>query len=229
MPDGQNGYHPAWFQTEKSGTDTIARDHEGDIIAKMPLGATFFDQTYFSYIDGYSSDYSDLGNELKKSMWSAFVHSPLDHSGEPGYWDQLRTRTIELKEKTDKALMVVVGCNLFEWGTFLRRMDNFLTDLFMFPVEVERLLDILMEFHMETLEKAINAVGDIVDIIRFGDDLGMSTGPFVPIETYRQFFKLRHKILKDYVKKKSNLKMFLHSCDIFTSSYPSSLKQDLTF
>ncbi|MFI3270369.1 MAG: uroporphyrinogen decarboxylase family protein [Rikenellaceae bacterium] len=24
--------------------------------------------------------------------------------------------------------MIVCGCNLFEWGTFLRRMDNFLMD-----------------------------------------------------------------------------------------------------
>ena len=28
--------------------------------------------------------------------------------------------------------------------------------------------------HLATLEKVCNAVGDIVDIIRFGDDLGMN-------------------------------------------------------
>ena len=46
-------------------------------------------------------------------------------------------------------------------------------------------------------------VGDIVDIIRFGDDLGMSSGPFMDLETYQTLFKPRHKILCDYVKSHS--------------------------
>ena len=70
--------------------------------------------------------------------------------------------------------MIVAGCNLFEWGTFLRRIDNFLMDLVLNPVEVERLLDALMEIHLDTLEKVCNAVGDVADILRFGDDLGMT-------------------------------------------------------
>ncbi len=60
--------------------------------------------------------------------------------------------------------MVVAGCNLFEWGTFLRRLDNFLMDLLLEPAEVERLLDALMEIHLTTLENVCNAVGDVVDI-----------------------------------------------------------------
>lgn len=36
---------------------------------------------------------------------------------------------ISLRASSDRALMIVVGCNLFEWGTFLRRIDNFLSDL----------------------------------------------------------------------------------------------------
>lgn len=41
--------------------------------------------------------------------------------------------------------MIVVGYNLFEWGTFLRRLDNFLVDVVTIPVNVERLLDALLE------------------------------------------------------------------------------------
>ena len=32
-----------------------------------------------------------------------------------------------------------MGCNLFEWGTFLRRLDNFLMDLSAEPEKVEAL------------------------------------------------------------------------------------------
>ena len=58
-----------------------------------------------------------------------------------------------LRASTDRALMVVVGCNLFEWGTFLRRIDNFLMDLAVDAANVERLLDALLEIHFATLDK----------------------------------------------------------------------------
>ncbi len=77
---------------------------------------------------------------------------------------------------------------------------------------VEKLLDELLKRHLATLEKVCNAVGDIVDIIRFGDDLGMTQGPFMEPEIYRQLFKARHKILCDFVKEHSQMHTFIHSC-----------------
>ena len=74
------------------------------------------------------------------------------------------------------------------------------------------MLDALMEIHLVTLENVCNAVGDVVDIIRFGDDLGMDTGPFMRPRIYQQLFKPRHTILCDYVKEHSNMHTFLHSC-----------------
>ena len=44
-----------------------------------------------------------------------------------------------------------------------------------------------MENHLEFLAKTCEAVGDIVDIIKFGDDLGTNTGPFIPGEIYQEF------------------------------------------
>jgi uroporphyrinogen decarboxylase len=117
-----------------------------------------------------------------------------------------------LRATTDRALMVVVGCNLFEWGTFLRRIDNFLMDLVVDQANVERLLDALMAIHLSTLDRVLAAVGDLVDVIRFGDDLGMDGGPLMSPETYRAIFKPRHAALNRYVHERSSLKTFLHSC-----------------
>jgi uroporphyrinogen decarboxylase len=91
-------------------------------------------------------------------------------------------------------------------------MDNFLMDLLCDPYNVEKLLDQLLIRHLATLEKVCNAVGDIVDVIRFGDDLGMSTGPFMDADTYKALFKPRHKILCDYVRSHSQMHTFIHSC-----------------
>jgi uroporphyrinogen decarboxylase len=212
--NGNNAFYPKWFHPVKQadGSFLTYDDNKKRVLSKMPVGATFFDQTYFPYVDGYPLDYLGLDAEMHRIMWARDAHSPWDHAGETDFWEKLRLKALSLKQTSDKALLIVCGCNLFEWGTFLRRMDNFLMDLMCDQYNVEKLLDELLKRHLATLEKVCRAVGDVADIIRFGDDLGMSTGPFMSPETYRLLFKPRHKMLCDYVKSHSNMHTFIHSC-----------------
>jgi uroporphyrinogen decarboxylase len=221
LADGQAAQYPAWFHPERQPDGSfVARMPDGLEIARMPAGATFFDQTYFPYVDRYPADLSGLPEEMGRILWAALVHSPWDHAADPGFWDTLRARAIELRRTSDRALMIVVGCNLFEWGTFLRRMENFLIDLVAEPAKAEALLDALMERHMAALEQTCRAVGDVADIIRFGDDLGTNGGPFMSPRTYRQLFKPRHAMLCDYVHRHSGMKTFLHSCGSIRALMP---------
>ena len=218
LADGSIGQYPSWFHPQKQENgDWLVYDSENTLIAKMPVGATFFDQTYFPYLDDYPDDYSDLDHQMGKVLWSALVHSPWDHAGDENFYQTLRQKVLALREQTDKALMITCGCNLFEWGTFLRRMDNFLMDIYADPEHVQELVEQLMMRHLATLEKVCASVGDIVDILRFGDDLGMDTGMFMSQEKYRELFKPYHTKLNEYVHKHSNMKTFLHSCG---SIYP---------
>ena len=213
LPTGLPVQFPTWFHAvpQSDGAwDAFAPD--GTRIATMPLGASFFDQTCFPYVDGYPDNYDNLSQVMPLVHWSGLAHSPWDHAGEADFWEQLRARALALRATSDRALMIVVGCNLFEWGTFLRRLDNFLVDVVTDPVNVERLLDALLERHMATLEKVCQAVGDVADILRFGDDLGTDQGPFMSPKIYRALFKPRQKIMTDYVHSHSQMHTFLHSC-----------------
>ncbi len=213
LSDNSNAEYPWWFHPiEQEDGSLLAYSPDGSIVGKMPVGATFFDQMIFPFLDGYPKDYRKLSDAMEKVIWQALAHSPWDTASDPGFWTILREKAIGSRNNSDKALLIVCGCNLFEWGTFLRRMDNFLMDIYTEQEEVEKLLDALMEKHLTTLEKVCGSVGDTVDIIRFGDDLGMDTGPFMSPEIYRKLFKPRHKALCDYVKKHSRMKTFLHSC-----------------
>jgi len=80
------------------------------------------------------------------------------------------------------------------------------------PASVERLLDALLERHLAILDKVCRAVGDVADIVRLGDDLGMDSGPFMSPDSYRALFKPRHAQLCDFVHRRSGMKTFLHSC-----------------
>ena len=211
--DGYSGLYPKWFNpVQQKDKSWLASNNKGEEIGRMPHGATFFDQIVFPYIDGFPDDYSKLGDAMNRSVWGGFGFTPWDWADQPDFWTLLRKKTLELKAKTDKALLLGVGCNLFEWAMFLRNMENFLTDLYLNPGEVHRMLDALMERHMDLLARVCDTVGDVVDIVKFGDDFGMNSGPFIPVEIYNEFFHHRQKQMCDYVKANSPMKTMLHSC-----------------
>ncbi|GKX29309.1 methyltransferase [Vallitalea longa] len=225
LADGSIAQYPKWFKPKKADDGSYEAYHsDGTFIAKMPKGATFFDQTIFPYVDGYPDNYKNIKDAMDKVLWSYLVHSPWDHANEPDFWENLRKKAIELRNSTDKAIMIVCGCNLLEWGTFLRRIDNFLMDCYIDQNNVERLLDKLMEIHLDTLDKVCQSVGDVVDILRFGDDLGMDSGPLIGPDVYRKLFKPKHTMLCDYVHKHSNMKTFLHSCGSIHSLLPDLIE-----
>lgn len=224
LADGSTGHYPNWFHPVLQPNGDYYAYKNGELIAKMPKGATFFDQAVFPYLEDFPDNYDDLDEAMGKVLWSALVHSPWDHADDDNFWQTLREKAIYLKEHTDKALMIVCGCNLFEWGTFLRRIDNFLMDIYSDEEAVEELLDQLMERHLATLEKVCESVGDVVDILRFGDDLGLDSNPFMSPEKYRKIFKPRHTILCDYVHKHSNMKTFLHSCGSVSPLIPDLIE-----
>jgi uroporphyrinogen decarboxylase len=207
--DGSQAQYPTWFHPTPTA--------EGGFM-------NFYDQSVFPWEADYPAAFSELPEAMSKVLWSALVHSPWDNAEQPGFWERLRANALALRQSSDRAIMVVVGCNLFEWGTFLRRIDNFLMDLVAEPEQVERLLDALMEIHLETLARVCAAVGDVADIIRFGDDLGMDTGPFMAPATYRSLFKPRHARLCAYVHKHSQMKTFLHSCGSIYSLMPDLIE-----
>ncbi len=213
LPNAVPVQYPKWFQPvpQADGSWDVF-DTRGERIATMPDGATFFDQTCYPYAEGYPADYRDLKKAMARVHWGGLTRSPWDHAGESDFWEQLRKRSIEFRQRSDRALIVTAGCSVFEWGSFLRRMDNFLMDVAASPKEIERFLDALMEVHMASLEKICAAVGDVADIVRFGDDLGSNLGPLISPKAYRSLFKPRHKILCEYVRRHSRMRTFLHSC-----------------
>lgn len=213
LSDGSIAQYPKWFNPKpnNNGGYEVFQD-ENLKIGMMPSGATFFDQTCFPYLDDYPDNYNSIAADMNKVIWQALPVSPWDHANDDDFWPNMRLKCLELKNSTDKALMLGAGCNLFEWGTFLRRIDNFLMDIYCEQEKVEELLDVLLEIHMKTLENICTYVGDVVDIIRFGDDLGLDSGPFFAPEKYRNIFKPRHKMMTDYVHSNSSMKTFLHSC-----------------
>lgn len=219
LVDGSEAYYPDWFRPFRNDDGSwITTDEDGTVISKMAYGATFFDQMHYPYEQGYPDNFDKLAADMKKISWVIHSHATNLNSAE------FRKRIIEIRESTGKAMVMSGGVKLLELAFFIRRMDNLFMDLLTEPEKVSEMLDLLTDMHLAGLEKKCSQVGDVVDIIRFGDDLGSTAGPFIDLETFRYFFKPRYKILCDYVKKHSNMKIFFHSCGSIRQYIPDLIE-----
>ena len=204
---------PSWFLPRHNQDGSIDVIHpDGTIISRKTKSALVFDQMYWHCFDKYSENINNFLQGLPKNHNYVLSTSPFDKLVQNGFWRNLRSKTIEYKSKTDRALVVNSGLGIFEFGTSMRRMDKFLIDLIRRPNEVEKFLDLIMEINLTMLSLICKYLGDIVDVISIGDDLGENSGPFMNPNIYRKIFKPRQASMCEYIKKHSKMKIFIHSC-----------------
>ena len=184
----------------------VFRSKSGRVIAHLPEGALYFEQTYFPFAD--ENGPKTIPEAMQESMWHVMACPP-------GPWvdfAQLGEGAKRLRQSTDRAILGGFGGNLLEAGQFLYRNDNFFMLLAGEPEKAHKFLDGLVEIYMPKLEKFLAAVGKYIDIIRFGDDLGMQNGPQISPRMYREFFKPRHQLMWNRAKQLANVKVMLHCC-----------------
>lgn len=164
---------------------------------------------------------------MSKVMWATLGSPPAPIGFDAAGLAQLTEGAKALREASDRAILGLFGGNLMEWGQFLFRMDNFLMQLAMDPERMHRFLDALTAIHLRDLEAFLSAVGPYIDIILFGDDLGMQTGPQISPRMYREFFFPRHRLLWQRAKELADVKVMLHSCGSVAAYMPMFIEAGL--
>lgn len=211
LPDGTDCFLPKWVNPEREESRWIIRSNSGRIIAQMPDRAQFFEQLWYPFYEE-DSDRSDINAAMDESMWHTVVSPPGPLTDGNDGEKLLRESADRLRKSTDRAIIGLFGGNLLETGQMLYRNDQFLLMLAMDPPAIHDFLDRLLEIHLNNLERFLGAVGNNIDIILFGDDLGMQSGPQMSPEMYREYFKPRHKIMWAKAKELANVKVMLHCC-----------------
>jgi uroporphyrinogen decarboxylase len=211
LPDGTPCQVPAWATPEREGNRWVLRSPGGRVIAQMPDGALYFEQTYYPFLEG-EENFSDLAGAFAESMWTGLASPPGPIADGPDGTQALVEGARTLRATTDRAIIGLFGGNLLEVGQFLYRNDNFFMLLAGEPERAHDFLDHLVEHHMRNLESYLGKVGPYIDVISFGDDLGMQTGPQISPAMYREFFKPRHARMWKRAKELAPVKVMLHCC-----------------
>ena len=85
-------------------------------------------------------------------------------------------------------------------------------DLAQEPKLAHALAQKLADHYVANLPRYLDAVGQHIQIIQMGDDLGTQQGPQISPAMYRQFIQPYHRQVYGYVKAHSDLPIFLHTC-----------------
>lgn len=233
LPDGTPCKIPAFIQPIKHDQDWHIYGPEGELIAIQKAGSLYFEQTCFPLADYHGTDFAMLKsadptvNPMAKVMWGTMGSPPAPLGYDEEGLRQLAAGAKALRASTDRAIIGLFGGNLMEWGQFIFGMANFLMRLAGDPIQIHHFLDTLTAVHLDNLQKFLSAVGPYIDIIMFGDDLGMQTGPQVSRRMFREFFYPRYKVMWEAAKQQADVKVMLHSCGSITSFMPDFIEAGL--
>jgi len=129
----------------------------------------------------------------------------------------LEMRAKALYENTEFAIIANFGGNILEAANTLRGFSRFMMDLGKGGTFVEDLIGGIVETQFSNLTQYLEAVGKYVQIIQFGDDLGMQDRPIMSRGMYQKYLMPGHQKLFQHVHQNSKCSVFLHSCG---SIYP---------
>jgi uroporphyrinogen decarboxylase len=97
-------------------------------------------------------------------------------------------------------------------------------DLASDPEFATAFLERLTDLAIGMWDAQLSAIGDLVDIVCQGDDLGMQTGLQISPAMYKKFVKPCHERIFSFVHSRTKAKMWLHSCGSVYSIIPDLIE-----
>jgi uroporphyrinogen decarboxylase len=130
---------------------------------------------------------------------------------DPGRYRGIEEKVKEIYNNTGKAMLVNSAYGIWEQAMTIRGLQNCLMDLASNIRFAEYLADKLLDWLLQYYEIMLDLVGKYVQVVKMDDDLGFRSGPLMSPDIYRKIYKPRHKKVVDFIKSKTEAKIFIHS------------------
>ena len=168
------------------------------------------------YFDISRSPVADLSlDEIKEY--------PFPKGDDPSRFDGVRERALVIKRETPYAVVSGISGVVYEICWYMRGLERIFMDMMEQPEVLESLIDRTLQFWLDWFRLFLDEVGDVIDVIMIGDDLAGQNGPLFPPRIYRAIVKPRQKRLVQYIKSRTNAKIWYHSCGSVMEYIPDLL------
>ncbi len=192
--------------------------------ATAPGLKIFEDGDYYAFIDrwgsklhmpkveGYYFDWVDFPfKELTAEALDAYQWPSPDAKE---YNIPLGVQARELYENSDYALVgsAIIGGGVFEQPARTMGMQSFLMALVSEPALAQRMMEKITDIYIESCNNYLDEVGPYIQVFTYWDDVCTQDGWMIRPEIYRRTIKPLQRRLVEAIKKKTNAKLYYHSC-----------------
>lgn len=194
-----------------------AEGFQGEIVTSERDGKVWHDLTdefgvRWSMLDD-SPLYMDITHHpLADATIEDLADYPWPSGGDPGRFRGLRDRAAEIRRDTPYALVSGISGVVYEICWYMRGLERWFMDMLEQPQFCEALIDRTLQFWLDWFEAFLTEVGDLVDVIMIGDDLAGQHGPLFQPDFYRRVVKPRHQRLVQYIRSRTQAKIWYHTC-----------------
>ncbi len=188
---------------------------------------------FWGFTDGFGVTWAMPGHAPGEGLYCDIIGHPLanlkyedlDYFDWPDGKDAtpfkgLREYAQRMHDETDYALVSGITGVVFEICWYMRGFERFYMDMVEEPRYVEKLLDHTLQYWMDFHDTFLKEVGDLLHVVCVGDDIGMQNGPLFSPEIYRKLVKPRQKALYQFIKSKTQAKLWYHSCGSIVELIP---------
>ena len=170
---------------------------EWGVVRRRPAGVHYYE------LDG-----SPLAGEITPAT---IAHYAWPDPSDPGITRGLREQACRLRE-TGYAVIYNARFNLVHTTQYLRGFEDWYYDLGqnhgLFTCLMDAVLDVLVALN----HRALAEVGDLIDIVAFGDDVGLQDRPVCSVPMYRQFIRPWQERIVETIRAHTQAKILYHTC-----------------
>jgi len=156
----------------------------------------------------YELEISPLAGELTAQ---AIARYPWPDPTDPGRTRGLREQALRLR-RTDYAVMFNARFNLVHMTQYLRGFEDWFLDLAGNHELFQTLMHAVLEVMIEINRRALGEVGDLIDIVAFGDDIGMQDRPVCSPALYRKLIRPFQERIVATIRSHTRAKILYHTC-----------------
>jgi uroporphyrinogen decarboxylase len=203
----------ATFEIEvKDGGDHTYFHDEFGIGWKMPKAGGFYYDMYEHPLAGDDITIDDVG----AYAWP----DPLD----PRRFSGVREAAQAVRDSGRAVVVGSMSAGILEMFAWTRGFIDYFSDLAANPDLAEAFLEQTLELQLAYWGRMMDEIGDLIDVAVTADDFSGQNGLLFSADTYRRLVKPRHARLFEQIHRRSNAKVFFHSCGSVRNAIPDLIE-----
>ena len=165
--------------------------------------------------------YMDISHHpLANATLQEAAEYPFPNGSDPTRFTGVREQAQRLRHDTPYAISTGIGGVVYEICWYMRGLERWFMDMIENPAFCETLLDRTLQFWLDYYTGFMKEIGDLVNVVMIGDDIGGQSGPLFSPKFYRAVVKPRQMRLIEHIKSLTPAKIWYHTCGSVATLIP---------